>query len=241
MQTAFESLPYRRRFFHSFEEAWRTEKIPVSVFQLAGMKLNSALPDAKAIVPMDIALSVYGDLFVLWKKFRPCLSITVHRPVVPIKPPPEHSPAFVVQILFTDDALDIHFKVHHTNCIMYKSWKFVPFWEVFHILKFKTDLFRNFPQPARFHVANPSQQWDLYHVYAYSYLTARFHRCKSDSPQIPLLPRCTFPASFTYRRYRRSTQPTVQLSLFRTNLFNWSVLLAHSHAGYHDCSGKYTR
>ena len=30
-ETAFESLPYRKRIFHSFKEAWRAEKLPGSV------------------------------------------------------------------------------------------------------------------------------------------------------------------------------------------------------------------
>ena len=122
-----------------------------------------------------------------------------------------------------------------------KSWKTLPFWEVSHILRFKTDLFRNFPQPARFHVTNLSQQWDLYHVYACSLPNSTISSLKERFATNPTAVQMYSPASFTYRRYRRSTQPTVQLSLFRTNLFNWSVLLAHSHAGYHDCSVKYTR
>ena len=38
-ETTFVSLPYRRRFFHSFKEMGKTEKIPGSVFRLTGTAL----------------------------------------------------------------------------------------------------------------------------------------------------------------------------------------------------------
>ena len=50
-KTAFVSLPYRRRFFHSFEEARRTEKIPGSVFQLTGRMKNGLLFLGSSLAP----------------------------------------------------------------------------------------------------------------------------------------------------------------------------------------------
>ena len=74
-ETAFESLPYRKRIFHNFKEAWRAEKLPGSVqYSHQGMTIKFRITCASSAFQIgfsflyyqvSVCLQTVGRLFFL--------------------------------------------------------------------------------------------------------------------------------------------------------------------------------